>query len=300
MDACEHDGLLHCTGESIPSPPNPDPDRRNSMSDTISEELDDDLDTEFVPVKSADRALTLIEVLTEHNGGLTFTELQELIGWPRSSLYGLVRTMSERNHLSLDPRTQKYRIGVRIWEAGQAFKQGLDIADLAVPHLQAAKDRLGETVQLAVLDGVENVYIAKAEASHTLRLESFVGARLPAYATGIGKVLLAGLDEAELDRRLRYVKLKPHTATTITDMAILRNVIRETRERGFGIDNQEFTLGVCCFAVPVFDNSGRVIASMSASIPSVRISDGIEERALSVLGDTATQLSAQLGYRAES
>lgn len=255
---------------------------------------------EFVPVKSAGRVLTLIQLLTEHGQGLTFTELQEITGWPRSSLYGLVRTMAERNHLSFNSQTQKYRIGIRLWEAGQGFEQGVELVDLAMPHLEAAREQLGETVQLAVLDGIENIYIAKSEASHTLRLDSFVGARLPAFATGIGKVLLAGLEEAELDHRLRNVILFAYTSTTITDMVALREVLRKIRTQGYALDNQEYSLGVCCYAVPIYGSKGTVVASVSVSIPSVRVSQGVEAEALRVLSETSRSLSAELGYSPQS
>ena len=255
---------------------------------------------DFVPVKSADRVLTLIELLTEHRGGLTFAQLQEITGWPRSSLHGLVRTMSERHHVEFDPHSQVYRVGVRIWEAGQAFNSQIEITELSMPYLEEARDRLSETIQLAVLEGIENIYVAKVEASHPLRLASYVGARLPSYATGIGKVLLAGLSEQELDRRLADVEFVPYTGTTICSMDRLRSVLREARAQGFAMDNEEYTVGVRCYAVPVRDHSGDVTAAISTSIPSARVSDGISERALDVLGDAAGRISAKLGYRVRS
>jgi len=218
---------------------------------------------EIVPVKSADRVLTLIELLTEHRDGVTFTELQEFTGWPRSSLYGLLRTMADRNHLEFDPHTQAYRIGVRIWEAGQAFNSSVKVAELAMPYLEEAGKRLNETVQLAVLDGTENIYVAKVDSSHNLKLVSFVGARLPAYATGIGKVL-------------------------------------HIRTQGFAVDNEEYTLGVRCWAVPVRDVTGSVVAGVSVSIPSARVSESIEETALEVLTEIAGQISSQLGHKPQA
>ena len=87
------------------------------------------VESDFVPVKSAERVLRLIELLTEHRNGLSFTQLHDLTGWPRSSLYGLLRTMAERHHLDHDPYRQVYRIGVRVWEAGQTFNWGVEIAN---------------------------------------------------------------------------------------------------------------------------------------------------------------------------
>ena len=255
---------------------------------------------EIVPVKSADRVLTLIELLTEHRDGVTFTELQEFTGWPRSSLYGLLRKMADRNHLEFDPHTQAYRIGVRIWEAGQAFNSSVKVAELAMPYLEEAGKRLNETVQLAVLDGTENIYVAKVDSSHNLKLVSFVGARLPAYATGIGKVLLAGLDEADLDERLEGVELTKYTDTTILSMDHLRQLLRDIRTQGFAVDNEEYTLGVRCWAVPVRDVTGSVVAGVSVSIPSARVSESIEETALEVLTEIAGQISSQLGHKPQA
>ncbi len=252
----------------------------------------------FSPVKSADRVLLLIELLTKNRDGLTFTELQELTELPRSSLYGLLRTMAERHHLQFDPHNQGYRIGVRLWEAGQAFNSGVEIEQVAIPHLQHARDELDETVQLAVLDGIENIYVAKVDASHALRLDSFVGARLPAYATGIGKVLLAGLSKPEVERRLAKTELIQFTDTTISDINSLHEALEQIRQQGFAIDDGEYTVGVHCFAVPVLDVSGDVVAAISASIPSPRLSNGIETRAVDVLQQAAREISAQLGYRA--
>jgi DNA-binding IclR family transcriptional regulator len=155
-------------------------------------------------------------------------------------------------------------------------------------------------VQLAVLDGIENVYVAKVDSSHNLKLVSFVGARLPAYATGIGKVLLAGLDEAELDTRLKGIELTKYTETTISSLDSLRQLLRDIRIQGFAADNEEYTLGVCCWAVPVRDVTGSVVAGVSVSIPSARVSEGIEETALEVLTEIAGQISSQLGYKPQA
>ena len=130
--------------------------------------------------------------------------------------------------------------------------------------------------------------------------DGHLGARLPSYATGIGKVLLAGLSEQELDRRLADVEFFPYTGTTICGKDKLRGVLREARAQGFAVDNEEYTVGVRCYAVPVRDHSGDVTAAISTSIPSARISDGISERALDVLGDAAGRISAELGYRVGS
>ena len=137
-------------------------------------------------VKSALRVLLVIELLTDEPIGLSFAQICKRLGLPKSSTHALLRTMKERGHLDLD-QTGRYRLGIRIWQAGQAHTQGFDLAAAARPYLQVARDELHETVQLAVLDGFENVYLAKEDSDQRLVLQSRVGSRLPAYATGLGK-----------------------------------------------------------------------------------------------------------------
>lgn len=254
------------------------------------------MSTDFTPVKSAIRTLEIIDMLTETADGLSFVDLQQKLGWPRSSTYNLLRTMAEAGHLEFDELDRKYRIGIRLWEAGQAFVRTRELARVAQRHLEAACSALNETVQLAVLDGLDNVYIAKVESDHHLQLVSNIGSRLPAYATGLGKALLAGLSPAELEHRLSTAELHAFTQRTITSKDALLRKVEEVRTNGFATDEGEFTVGVYCVAVPVRDASGNVIAAMSSSVPQVRVTEQLQAAMREVLTNQAMRLSVDLGY----
>ena len=159
------------------------------------------------------------------------------------------------------------------------------------------RDELQETVQLAVLDGIENVYLAKEEADQRLVLQSHVGTRLPAYATGLGKALLGGLPDEEVLRRLASGGLRRFTANTITRTDDLLAELAEVRRHGYSTDHGEYTDGVTCVAVPVRNHDGEVVAAVSVSVPVTRADDGFEERAAKVLAREAANLSATLGYK---
>jgi len=247
-------------------------------------------------VKSAYRVLSVIKLLTTESSGATFSEICLALTLPKSSAHALLGTMVDQGFLFLDRTSHKYRIGVRIWEAGQAYAESFDLPGIAMPFLEAARDALHETVQLATLDGIENVYVAKVEADQRLVLRSNVGSRLPAYATGLGKVLLAGLDDDELVRRFEGVTFRRFTENSITDFAKLHEVIKRVREDGFGVDNGEYTSGVVCVAVPVRDHSGGIISAMSVSVPEVRSTSASRQRASEVLLEQAGALSSRLGY----
>lgn len=248
------------------------------------------------PVKSALRVLLVIELLTEEPGGLTFAQIAARLSLPKSSTHSLLRTMRERGHLALDEEG-RYRVGLRIWQAGQTHEQGFHLAEASRPYLRAARDELQETIQLAVLDGIENVYLAKEDADQRLVLQSHVGARLPAYATGLGKALLSGLSDEEVLRRLASGNLRRFTPNTITHTADLLAELAEVRRRGYSTDHGEYTDGVTCVAVPVRNHDAEVVAAISVSVPVIRVNDKFEERAAKVLAREAASLSAALGYK---
>lgn len=247
------------------------------------------------PVKSAERTLAILDLLTRTEGALTFSELAAALGYPQSSLHGLLRTL-DGGWVEFDPTTRRYALGIRAWEAGNAYLRAVDLAERARPHLTRIRDSLGETVQLAVLDGRYNVYVAKVDGVHALKLASEVGRRLEAHATGVGKVLLAGLPTEELERRFRGVELERFTPRTITDLPSLLRELDVTRHRGYAEDQDEYTIGVHCLAVPVLDHRGEVTAAISTSVPAVRFDADLRTVALSLLQEARRALSAELGY----
>jgi DNA-binding IclR family transcriptional regulator len=231
-------------------------------------------------VKSARRVLEVLEYLAESSSGATFPQLADGLGLPKSSLHALLATLMEQGWIYLHEPTRKYRIGLRLWQVAQSFS-GLDsLAHHALKHLEAVRDEVNETVQLAVLEGIDNVYIAKVESDHPLRLVSQVGTRLPAYATGLGKVLLAYLEPAEFRRRMAKVTIERFTTRTVPTIKALEEGLADIRMRGYGEDEGEYTPGVHCVAVPIFGREGEIAAAMSCSIPMARFGGTDKERAV--------------------
>ena len=251
-------------------------------------------------VKSADRVLDVLTLLSKNMRGMTFTDICSELGWPKSSTHGLLATLQSRGFLDLNESDRRYSVGIRTWEVGQAYLGGQDLAQDALPYMQELCDDINETVQLAVLDGRENVYIGKVDAMQPLALASRVGIRLPAHVTGVGKVLLAGLAEPTLDGLFAGAEFVKYTPKTISSLARLKQALREVRANGFAQDGGEYTRGVYCIAVPILDEGGATVAAMSVSVPDVRLTDDLKERMLSGLLAKAAGVSGRLGYRADA
>lgn len=246
-------------------------------------------------VKSADRVLTVLDLLAAR-GPSTFSAIVAALGLPNSSAHNLLQTMVRRDYLEFDPEARTYALGLRLWQVAQAYGGNRDLVTVARPLMQQIVEITGETVQLARLDGVENVYLAIAESPHPMKLVSAVGERLFAHATGLGKALLAALPDDEVRRLLAGVTLPAFTPYTITDVDDLVRSLAEIRHRGYATDEEEYVIGCRCVAMAVRGASGEVLAAMSVSIPTPRHTPAIAERARLSLRDAVDELERRLGH----
>lgn len=247
-------------------------------------------------VKSAGRALDILVLLSKHTEGLTFSDICSKLGWPKSSAHGLLMTLTSRRFLEFDEIRKSYSIGLRAWEIGRTYLFGDNLAHEATPYMHRIRNELNETIQLAVLDGAENLYIAKIDAPQPLSLASRVGLRLPAYATGVGKVLLAGLPASEVDQVMSSAHFTRFTRATIDSMPRLKRELDAIRERGYGYDDGEYTDGLGCVAVPIRNSDRRTVAAMSVSVPQSRLTPQHREHIIQCLLSGAAEISRRLGY----
>ncbi|MCY0898660.1 MAG: IclR family transcriptional regulator [Firmicutes bacterium] len=219
-------------------------------------------------VKSADRVVTVLSVLAEVPTGLTFTDLLARLELPRSSLHALLQTLLQSRMIVYDGETKLYHYGPKVWELSMSYYHRIHLVPLAWPYLQEIRDRTNQTVQMAILDGSDILYVAKIESSHPLQLVSHVGSRLPAYATGLGKALLATLGPSALDRVLKGVTFQRFTSNTVGSHDELVHELALTRERGYAVDHGEYSADVRCVAYPVlgFQNLGIASISVSCSV----------------------------------
>ena len=244
-------------------------------------------------VKSAERVLAILEYLATRPEA-TFSSIARDLALPNSSAHELLRTLARRRFIELDPLSRRFCLGIRVWEIAQGYTAANNLVVLARPLMQELTARTLETVQLACLDGVENVYLAISESPHPMKLVSKPGGRLPAHATGLGKVLLASLADDELTRRLDSVELARFTERTIVDVEALRLELRRIRARGFGEDNEEYVVGCRCIAMPIRGPELGVVAAMSVSVPTPRFNQAVARWTREALAKTVAELESRL------
>jgi DNA-binding IclR family transcriptional regulator len=244
----------------------------------------------FQPVKSADRALEVLEVLAASPGRRALVDLARELAIPKSSLHGILRTMIRRGWVEADATGVRFGLGVRALQVGAAYLDADDAVGLLAGVLDDLSARFGETVHLGRLDPPYVVYLAKRESVHPLRLYSAIGRRLPAHATALGKALLAERTEAEVDRLLQR-PLTALTGQTITEARALRADLAAVRERGYAVDREESTEGTTCFAMAV-PLRGPAIDAISLSVPVARVGADTEERMVAALRKAVDQVRA--------
>jgi DNA-binding IclR family transcriptional regulator len=248
-------------------------------------------------VKSAIRTLEILELLSGPTRRMSVATMARTLNIPKSSLHGILRTMEAHKWLETDETGTQYGLGIRALLTGNAYVESDRLVNLAQPVLDSLADQTGEAVHLGRLDDADIVYLAKRESANALRLFSAVGRRLPAHATALGKSVLAGLDDVELQRRLPPA-LTRLTNSTITDLDALRADLELTRQRGYAYEDGENTPGICCVAVALTPTSGSMNA-LSCSIPAARVTaarvDDISRavlRSAQLLDALVAQLSA--------
>jgi DNA-binding IclR family transcriptional regulator len=210
-------------------------------------------------------------------------------------LHELLSVLVGHRFVEFDSDSREYRLGIRVWECGQAYLRHRELVVESKTVMTRIASAVNETVQLAVLDDADIVYLEKVDSSQPVRLQSFVGKREPAYTTALGKALLAGLDDGEVAARHAGRLLNASTPYTITTVAGLVDEALRVRVRGFAVDNEEFAEGLRCMAVPIRSHRGAVIAALGVAVPMMRGDADQLSHILSLLVAGAIDVSRRLG-----
>jgi DNA-binding IclR family transcriptional regulator len=232
-------------------------------------------------VKSALRTVEVLEFFAGHRGMHSLADLQQALGYPKSSLYMLLRTLADCGWVETDATGTLYGIGVRALLVGTSYIDGDSLVAGARDTLDWLAETTGETVHLARADGPDVVYLATRESKHYLRPISRVGRRLPAHTTSLGKALLAELPDPDV-RKLLGDPLTALTENTLTDHDALAADLAATRDRGYAVDNEENTIGIRCYGVAL--HTGHPARdSLSCSVPVARATETSELQIVNAL-----------------
>lgn len=246
------------------------------------------------------KAISIFETLQEAQRPLSIKEISESVGLNKSSLHHHVKTLTEYGYLQQDSESRKYDIGLNLVRVGQAYLQRLNVRERGHGALEDLSKRLNQTVHMLVLDHSEAVYVDKVDVHHqpgALHCSSYIGLRTDVYSTASGKVLLSNLEMGALRQILTTLSPQPKTSHTITCVDELEKELIRTKERGYGLDLQEHSMGLQCIAVPILNVHSQCVAAISVSCPLATITqETLETGILEEIRLTGQQISAAMGY----
>jgi DNA-binding IclR family transcriptional regulator len=251
-------------------------------------------------VRALERALDILGAFSLGRPELSLTEIAVQTHLSKSTALRLLAVLDERGFVERSPETDRYRVGLRLFEVGSVYIQTVAIDAVARPILGRLAHRCNQTANLGVLSHDEVVHLAVLAPDRPIRFYAYVGQREKAHATGLGKVLLAELDDDELAELVRRRALEPRTGRTIVSLDDLRRHLARVREQGFAIDDEESAVGLRCVAATVRNHQNRAVAAISISGPAFEVRDELLPDYVAAVVGAAHEISDRLGNRVQA
>jgi IclR family acetate operon transcriptional repressor len=243
-------------------------------------------------VQSVSRVLDVLEVVANAGGQMALSEIAAASGVPLPTIHRLARTLVDRGYMR-QLSNRQYALGPRLIPLGEVA--GAMLGTWARPVLEELVRELGESANLAALDGDRAVYIGQVQSSHSMRMFTEVGRRVYLHCTGVGKALLSVLADDEARSLVTRAGMPAQTPHTITDPDTLITALHRIRRDGYAVDEGEQEVGVRCVAVPVVSEHTRMAVSVSG--PAVRMGQAVVDRAIPLLTKASQLLAAEFAER---
>jgi IclR family transcriptional regulator, pca regulon regulatory protein len=243
-------------------------------------------------VQSLERGLAVIRAFDGDHRQLTLSEVARRTGLPRAAARRFLLTLVELGYVRTDGRM--FSLRPRVLDLGYAYLSSTSLPEVAQPHLEDLVARVHESCSVSVLDGEDIVYVARVATKRLMTVAINVGTRFPAYATSMGRVLLAARPAEERAAYLSAARLEPLTHHTVTDPARLAAVLAEVADQGFAVLDQELEEGLRSIAVPVHDAGGGVVAAMNVSASARRSTEALCRDLLPPLRQAALEVETDL------
>lgn len=222
------------------------------------------------PTRTVDRALEILLCFNQDEPSLTLTQISERVGMHKSTVYRLLTTLEKKGFIQRVEENGTYRLGLGLVKLGALVLKSNNIYRQAILYMHRLSAEYRETVDLAILDGAEVVYLQVVESPQRVKLATAPGERLPAFCTATGKAFLAFLPDDQVQSILKR-GMRKYTECTITSIPEILKELRRTRERGFAISEQEFEQGINAVAAPILDANQSPLAAMAIVGPAFRL-----------------------------
>ncbi len=247
---------------------------------------------------SVDKTFAILEYFTTTKTEWSITELAKELDSNKSTIYRFLSDMEKRGIMYQNPDTDKYGLGLKLFELGNRVQIKSAFIDKTHPKLVKVAENITETVHIAVLKNAQVYYVDKVESPHGLKISTTIGTYNPAHATSLGKVLMAFSHEdatLSVDDKAVSTKLPAYTKNTITSQHKFLNELTKVKKQGYAVDKEEFEIGLICVAVPIFNQRNELVAGLSAAGPASRFKPEHLKNYVKILKAGATEIQQSIG-----
>jgi len=252
--------------------------------------------------QSLERGLAILSSFHSDRQLIGVSELSRELELSRSTAHRYISTLARLGYLQQDQDSKRYRLGPKVLDLGFSAINSMDLREISAPHLRQLSDKTGYTVNLAILDGTDVVYIERCRTARPgqweIDLNLHVGARLPAYCTAMGKAILAFVPEDRREEIIAQIDFAPRGPNTITDPQAFRDELARIRESGIAVNNEELAYGLRSIAAPIHSHSGEVVSALNLAVHRTMVSmDELIARLGPAVRQTARDISLGMGHR---
>lgn len=245
--------------------------------------------------RTVERAFAILQLIADHQEGLTLQEIANEMGIAKSSAFVIVQTLLELNYITtVQNNNKKYCLGIETFSLGMKYVNDMSLVKQCALYLPPIAEKYNKTAFVAVLNGSKVVYVYKYVAQNARLASCAIGTRKDAYATSLGKAMMAFLPKEEQERLVDQIQFKALTEYTITSKELFLEELDRTKARGYSLDVRELENITSCCGAPIFDYSGEVVAAVSLSDMYNEELD--DEQVARELKEIAMQISRSLGY----
>jgi IclR family pca regulon transcriptional regulator len=249
-------------------------------------------------LQSLERGLLILDLLSQSRSPLKLERLVQLSGISKTSCFRILKTLTRLGFVVREAKEKAYGLGPKTISIGLSALESQGVRELALPFMREIREKTGATVNLAVLDGSDVVFVERLQSANIMEANLRVGSRLSAHCSSMGKAILAFMPDSDLDRILERIVFERKTEMTITSKEDLRRELREVRQRGYALNNEELEKGLFAVAGPIRDRTGEAVAAMNISCPLTRHSkEEVMQIFCPMVVSACKEISSLLGFK---
>jgi len=250
-------------------------------------------------ISSLQRALDILSLFGSQSPELGITEIAKALNLHKSTAAGLVYTLQRNGYIAQNPENRRYHLGLQLIERAGVLLDQIEIRKIAMPELEHLRDWSSESVNLAILEENQVIYIERLLTDKSLGFRNHIGKRAWPHSTALGKAILSHLPPHEARAILESYPLESMTANTITDIDALIGQFKAFYDQGYAIEREENEIGGLCISAPIHNHSSNPVAAVSVSFPLSRLDETMIATYGTKILEVARRISVKLGHHLE-